>query len=275
MQALIFDFDGTILDTESTEFQAWQEVYQQHGAELSLDYWLPFIGNNSIPFDPAGHLEKLLGRPLNKEDIEDWVGQRKQSLNQSLKPLPGVLDYLEAAEAVGLKLAVASSSRRAWVEGHLERLGLLPYFQVIRTKEDVALTKPDPALFLRAAAGLGVSPQETIVLEDSQNGVRAARSAGAFTVVIPNVLTRHLDLSQATWCLTAFATLRFETCCPWPGSGAAPGYPPLFRKRRMPKAKASARACRYSLFWRRRPSSGWLAKPTSTRMAGMRALRIT
>lgn len=207
MQALIFDFDGTILDTESTEFQAWQEIYQQHGHELSLDYWLPFIGNNSIPFDPAGHLETLVGKPLDKEGIEQWVQQRKQSLNQGLKPLPGVLDYLEAAQAMGLKLAVASSSRRAWVEGHLERLGLLHYFQVIRTKEDVALTKPDPALFLRAAEGLGVSPGHTIVLEDSQNGVRAAKSAGAFTVAIPGGLTRHLDLSQADLLLTSLGDL--------------------------------------------------------------------
>ncbi|MCX7783807.1 MAG: HAD family hydrolase [Meiothermus sp.] len=207
MQALIFDFDGTILDTESTEFQAWQEIYQQHGLELSLDYWLPFVGNNSIPFDPAGHLEKLVGEPLDKTGIEDWVEQRKQSLNQGLKPLPGVLGYLEAAQALGLQLAVASSSRRAWVEGHLARLGLLQHFQVIRTKEDVALTKPDPALFLRAAEGLGVAPQETIVLEDSQNGVRAAKSAGAFTVAIPNALTRHLDLSQADLLLTCLCDL--------------------------------------------------------------------
>lgn len=140
--------------------------------------------------------------PLDKESIERWVDERKQSLNQSLQPLPGVLDYLEAAQAMGLGLAVASSSRRAWVEGHLERLGLLGYFQVIRTKEDVTLTKPDPALFLRAAEGLGVLPQETIVLEDSLNGVRAAKAAGAFTVAIPNTLTRHLDLSQADLVLT-------------------------------------------------------------------------
>ncbi|WP_297860035.1 HAD family phosphatase [Meiothermus sp.] len=207
MQALIFDFDGTILDTESTEFQAWQEVYQQHGAELSLDYWLPFIGNNSIPFDPAGHLEKLLGTTLDKKGIEGWVKQRKQALNQTLEPLPGVLDYLEAAQAMGLKLAVASSSRRAWVEGHLERLGLLGYFQVIRTKEDVALTKPDPALFLRAAEGLGVLPQETLVLEDSLNGVRAAKSAGAFTVAVPNAITRHLNLGQADLLLSSLSDL--------------------------------------------------------------------
>jgi beta-phosphoglucomutase-like phosphatase (HAD superfamily) len=108
---------------------------------------------------------------------------------------------------MGLKLAVASSSRRAWVEGHLERLGLLSYFQVIRTKEDVALTKPDPALFLRAAEGLGVPPRETIVLEDSQNGVRAARFAGAFTVAVPNALTRHLDLSQANLLLESLGDL--------------------------------------------------------------------
>lgn len=207
MQALIFDFDGTILDTETSEFQAWQEVYQQYGAELRLDYWLPFIGNNSLPFDPAGNLEQLVGKPLDKESLEHWVSERKRALNQSLKPLPGVLDYLEAAQAMRLGLAVASSSRRAWVEDHLERLGLLPYFRVICTKEDVALTKPDPALFLRAAQGLGVSPQETIVLEDSQNGVRAAKSAGAFTVAIPNALTQHLDLSQADLVLTSLDDL--------------------------------------------------------------------
>lgn len=207
MQALIFDFDGTILDTESSEFQAWQAVYQRFGVELTLEYWLPFVGNSSIPFDPAGHLEKQVGEPLDKHSLENWVWQRKQELNQALEPLPGVLDYLDAAETMGLKLAVASSSRRDWVEGHLARLGLLERFEVIRTKEDVALTKPDPALFLRAAEGLGVHPGQAIVLEDSLNGVRAAKSAGAFTVAIPNALTQHLDLSQADLLLTCLCDL--------------------------------------------------------------------
>ena len=207
VQALIFDFDGTILDTESSEFLAWQAVYQQHGVELTLEYWLPFVGNNSLPFDPVGQLEKQVGEPLDKHSLEAWVDQRKQELNQALRPLPGVLDYLDAAKAMGLKLAVASSSSRAWVEGHLARLGLLERFEVIRTKEDVAITKPDPALFLRAAEGLGVLPNQAIVLEDSLNGVRAARSAGAFTVAIPNLITRHLDLSQAHLVLTSLSDL--------------------------------------------------------------------
>jgi HAD superfamily hydrolase (TIGR01509 family) len=207
MQALIFDFDGTILDTESSEFQAWQEVYQRYGVELTLEYWLPFIGNNSIPFDPVGHLEVQVGELLDKHSLEDWVWQRKQELNQALEPLPGVLDYLDAALAMGLKLAVASSSSRDWVEGHLARLGLLERFEVVRTKENVALTKPDPALFLRAAEGLGMHPAQAIVLEDSLNGVRAAKSAGAFTVAIPNAITRHLDLSQADLLLTCLCDL--------------------------------------------------------------------
>jgi HAD superfamily hydrolase (TIGR01509 family) len=207
MQALIFDFDGTILDTESSEFQAWQEVYQRFEVELTLEYWLPFVGNNSTPFDPAGHLEKQLGEALDKYSLENRVWKRKQELNRALEPLPGVLDYLDAAEAMGLKLAVASSSRRDWVESHLARLGLLERFAVIRTREDVVLTKPDPALFLRAAEGLGVHPGQTIVLEDSLNGVRAAKLAGAFTVAIPNTLTRNLDLGQADLLLTSLGDL--------------------------------------------------------------------
>ncbi|RIH87016.1 Phosphorylated carbohydrates phosphatase [Meiothermus luteus] len=197
MQALIFDFDGTILDTESSEFRAWQEVYWTYGAELSLDYWLPFVGNNSLPFDPVGHLEALLGVGLDRAEVEARVERRKAELNRELKPLPGVVEYIEAAQAMGLGLALASSSSRAWVEGHLGRLGLLSAFQVVCTKEDVALTKPDPALFLRAAEALGVRPRQALAIEDSLNGVRAARAAGAFTVAVPNPITRHLDLGEA------------------------------------------------------------------------------
>ncbi len=225
MQALIFDFDGTILDTESNEFSAWQEVFQSYGGQLTLEYWLPFIGNNAPHFDPLGELERQIGRPLDRPRLLHQVETRIEELNQALKPLPGVLDYLEAARAMGLKLAVASSSSRAWVERHLARVGLLERFAVIRTKEDVPRTKPDPALFLRAAEDLGIPPQQTIVLEDSLNGVRAAKAAGAFTVAVPNPLTRHLDLSQADLVLTSLCDLALWELLPialWKSRGQRP-----------------------------------------------------
>ncbi len=185
--------------------------------------WL--TGNNAPHFDPLSELERQIGRPLDRPRLLHQVETRIEELNQALKPLPGVLDYLEAARAMGLKLAVASSSSRSWVEGHLARVGLLEHFTVIRTKEDVPRTKPDPALFLRAAEDLGVSPQQAIVLEDSLNGVRAAKTAGAFTVAVPNPLTRHLDLSQADLVLTSLDDLPLWELLPialWQSRGQRP-----------------------------------------------------
>ena len=210
MKALIFDFDGTILDTETAEFTAWQSVFHANGAELALEYWLPCIGTNDVPFEPSKHLEQLVGRPLDHEALEQQVKDHKTQAIAQLSPLPGVLDFLEAAPKLGVKLAVASSSRLAWVEGHLRRLGLWEYFEVVRTKENVERTKPDPALFLKAAEALGLHPSQTIVIEDSLNGVKAGKAAGAYTVAVPNSITRHLDLSRADLLLECLCDLSLE-----------------------------------------------------------------
>lgn len=210
MRALIFDFDGTILDTERTEFLAWQEVFREHGAELTLEFWLPCVGTNDVPFEPSRHLERMVGRSLDHHQIEAHIKARKAELNSQLEPMLGVVDLLEAAPGLGLRLAVASSSRLAWVEGHLRRLGLWQHFEVVRTKEDVERTKPDPALFIKAAEALGLHPAQTVVIEDSLNGVKAAKAAGAYTVAVPNFLTRHLDLSPADLVLECLCDLSLE-----------------------------------------------------------------
>lgn len=197
MQALIFDFDGTILDTESAEFQGIQEFYQQHGVNFSLELWLPVIGTNDIKFDAYAHLETLTGTKLDAVASRKQVKARVMEIIHQKEPLPGVVDYLLEAKELGLKLAVASSSERPWVEGHLGRLGLLQHFDAIRTREWVERTKPDPALFLRAAEALGIPPNQAIAIEDSLNGVKAAKTAGMFTLAVPNGITRHLDLSGA------------------------------------------------------------------------------
>lgn len=209
MKALIFDFDGTILDTEQAEYTAWTHTYARYGGELSLHDYLPWVGTAEAIFDPYTHLEAQIG-PYDREAFDRERGEMLHSLLERLEPLPGVLECLDQARKLGLKLAVASSSSAAWVLRHLQQHDLLQAFDQVITREYVERTKPDPALFLKAAEVLEVAPAECVAIEDSLNGVRAAKAAGMFTIAVPNFLTRHLDLSQADVVLPSLAELELE-----------------------------------------------------------------
>ncbi|MDX9975686.1 MAG: HAD-IA family hydrolase, partial [FCB group bacterium] len=167
IRALIFDFDGLILDTEGPDFQSWQEAYQEHGCELSLDVWAHCIGVPAKVFDPAAHLATQANAELDPETLRLQRRQRFYQLLETQTPLPGVEDYLRDAARLGLGIAIASSATRDWIIPHLERHGLIDYFQIIRSSEDVARAKPHPDLFLAAAEALGVAPNEAIAFEDS------------------------------------------------------------------------------------------------------------
>lgn len=210
IRGLIFDFDGLILETEWPVFQSWKELYQEYNCKLDLDWWGTIIGAAPEDFDPFDDLEKRLGRPVDRTALAPRRLKRELELIEGQPVLPGVVDYLEAARRLGLKLAVASSSSRDWVAGHLERLGLLGYFDVIKTSDDVERAKPAPDLFLAALEALGLGPDEAVVFEDSPNGILAARRAGLCCVCIPNALTRQLDISQANLRLESFAELPLE-----------------------------------------------------------------
>jgi HAD superfamily hydrolase (TIGR01509 family) len=123
------------------------------------------------------------------------------------KVLPCVLDYVADARRLGLRPGVASSSSRDWVAGHLERMGLLARFDALACRGDVPRTKPDPGLHLRVLEALEVRPEEAIALEDSPNGIAAAKAAGLFCVAVPNDLTRGLTLSGADLRLGSLAEL--------------------------------------------------------------------
>ncbi len=193
---MVFDFDGLILDTETPEFLAWQEVYRRHGVELALEDWLPCIGTGSV-FDPHGHLEELIGAALDRADVAAArkIRNREMIARETLRP--GVLATFEEARRLGLRIGLASSSSAEWVGPNLRRLGVADFFETIQTGDLVAEVKPHPELYQRAVAALGVAPGDAMALEDSLNGLRAARAAGLFCVAIPNEMTRHLDLSEA------------------------------------------------------------------------------
>lgn len=195
-KAIIFDFDGLMIETESSVYQAWREMYHRYGHELTFDLWQAAIGTQESTFDPQADLEKRIGKGLNGDLLDTGRLAREYELAEQQPILPGVLDYLDQARKLGLKLGLASSSYHEWVDFHLKQRGLYAYFDTIQCAEDVQLTKPDPALYLAAVQALGVNPQEAFALEDSPPGVLAARRAGLFCVVVPNQLTRQMDFPE-------------------------------------------------------------------------------
>jgi len=197
IKALVFDFDGLIVDTEVPIFRAWQRIYREHGQELPLARWLTIIGTASGPFDPVIDLAKKTGAKLDGPELKALEVLYYQEATALQQLLPGVVDYLVTARQLGLKTAVASSSTRTWVMDHLNRFGIGEHFDAIVCREDVKRTKPDPDLYLTALQRLGARPDEAIAFEDSSNGIHAAKAAGLFCVVVPNLLTVDLDLTEA------------------------------------------------------------------------------
>jgi HAD superfamily hydrolase (TIGR01509 family) len=197
IRALIFDFDGLILETEEPVYQSWQEIFQEYGCTFTFDLFSAHIGTTDGAFNPLVELESQVGKPLPGREIHQRQQAREMELVLKRSILPGVLDYLESAKAMGLKIGLASSSECAWVTGHLSRLGLIDYFDSIKGSDDVQNTKPDPELFLTSINDLGVSPDQAVVFEDSVNGIIAAKKAGLQCVWVPNILTNRLSTDLA------------------------------------------------------------------------------
>jgi HAD superfamily hydrolase (TIGR01509 family) len=206
IRAIVFDFDGLILDTEEPVYRSWLEVYQAHGEELPFERWVQIVGSTTTGFHPQHHLEERLGRALPKEVLDRRIGRRTE-LVLAQKLLPGVVSHLDQAKSIGLKVGVASSSTAEWVRGHLARLGILERFDCLRCRDDVAHAKPEPDLYFAVLDCLGVAASDAFAIEDSPNGVMAAKRAGLRCVAIPNSITARLDLSGADVLLRSLAEI--------------------------------------------------------------------
>ncbi len=211
IRTLIFDFDGLILETEAPIYESWLALYQSYGFPLPFETWATIIGTAELTnFDPPRELERLVGQPLDWERIEPSRCRHEQELIEKQPILPGVVQYLQDAQRLGLQVGLASSSPRAWVAGHLQRLGLAQYFQVICTSDDVQRTKPDPELYRLALSTLGAAPEEALAFEDSTNGIRAAKAAGMFCVAVPTPFTRSMPMHQADLKLESLAEVKLD-----------------------------------------------------------------
>jgi putative hydrolase of the HAD superfamily len=209
IDALLFDFDGTIMDSETAVFDAYRRLYEEHGHELLLEDWATGVGTLG-GFDPIADLEARLGREIDQTVLE---GRSWEDIASAGDPelRPGIRAYVAGARERGIALGIVSSNDRAWVDRHIERLGVAEAWDAIVTADgDEERAKPSPALYVEALRELGVEAARAVAIEDSPNGIAAAKAAGIFCVAAPNDVTASLDLSAADLLVRSLAELPLE-----------------------------------------------------------------
>lgn len=196
LRGLIFDLDGTIIDTESADFYAWQEVYARNGHELTMDLWAERVGAtpDTATFDPVSYLSQQ-GVMLSRADMDGWF-DRYVELSKVQAAMPGALELIRDAHADGMKLAVASNSDRGWVKRWIDHHGLESFFEAVVTRDDVQNPKPAPDIYLLAAERLGLSVDECVAIEDSVIGMRAALAAKIRVIGVPGEFGRGVILPE-------------------------------------------------------------------------------
>ncbi|KKI92368.1 HAD family hydrolase [Bacillus sp. SA1-12] len=208
IKAVVFDFDGLIIDTEFALYEAFRKMLKLHASEFPIADYASYIGTDSKAlYDFI--LEKTNGTMTLEEVIETSSLLHKDNLKNPVAR-DGVEDYLKEAKSLGLKIGLASSSDRKWVTFFLKELNLLEYFDIIQTKDDVEKVKPDPALYQNVIHYFKIDPSEAIAFEDSANGSMAAIAAGLNCVIVPNKITENLLFENIHLKLTSMKDKEFS-----------------------------------------------------------------
>ena len=209
IKALIFDFDGLLMDTESTLLESWRWEWRRHGLELDpAGFFADHGGDANEP--RYGALAAAVGPGYDRGSSHALRMAYRARLNAALAPAPGVVDWLDRAAELGLRLAVSSSSPLSHVGALLDQVGLRTRFEVLATGDEVAAHKPDPAVYLLALDRLGLPAPEALAFEDAAHGVTAAHAAGLRCVAVPNPHADHARFAAADLLLTSAADLPLD-----------------------------------------------------------------
>ena len=202
IRALVFDFDGLILDTETTWIDACERVHQAAEKPFSRQLAHEAVGRIGLHFDPW----IAFGPAADRKALDaEWQRINLELITQRTT-LPGVVDYLQSARRLGLHVGLASNSSHEHVETHLTRLGLLEYFDYVRCIEDVPSGKPAPDLYRAVIEKFGLSGSQAIAFEDSEHGALAAKRAGLWCVAVPGPSSRHHDFAHADLTVPSLAS---------------------------------------------------------------------
>jgi HAD superfamily hydrolase (TIGR01509 family) len=198
LAAVIFDFDGVVLDSETPEYESHRRIYERCGVDLTVEEWCGVIGTWSEGHDEQWFM-RLRARAADAPSRGDYFAERRRIFDEIVPadPMRGVHSLLATLREARVPTAIASSAPSHWVFGAVERLGLAPLFDAVVTGDQVEHRKPAPDVYLAAALRLGVEPRRSIAIEDSNPGIAAARAAGMKAVAIPHWLTERHDLTGA------------------------------------------------------------------------------
>lgn len=209
-EAVIFDCDGLLIDTETAWYKAVKQLYHDHGHDISLEQYLQSVGGSLDAFNPYEQLRDLLDEPVEVEDLIQTATRTQEALMEKETLRPGVKDYLRSAKEMGLQIGLASSSEFAWVSFHTKNHDIFDQFDVVVTADDVKQVKPAPDLYLQALEKLQVESNHTVVFEDSLNGLHAAKTAGTTCVVVPNEITQGLNFDKSDRVIASMADMKLS-----------------------------------------------------------------
>lgn len=199
LEAVVFDFDGLIIDSEWVIYETARAAFTVHGHDLTIEAWATIVGLG----DDDDLAWSLLLAAMGIEDLDRTAfsatyADQDRSNRDSLPLLPGVEVLVDSLTAASVPIGVASSSSVEWLERHLDRLGLIHRFGTLVGADLVGgVGKPAPDVYLRACADLGADPTHSVALEDSAHGVTAAKAAGLAAVAVPSRITRYNDFAHA------------------------------------------------------------------------------
>lgn len=206
IHAVIFDFDGLLVDSEPLQYAAWDAFVSRYGKVLDADIRAQMYGTRLV--DSSALIAEVLELPLTPAEVaEERDALFFAMIPGRIKPKPGALELLADLEAREVKTALATSGHRRYVDAACESASIPRSFDVEVTGELVTYGKPHPETFLRAAELLGVEPGHCLVLEDSPQGVRAARAAGMVCFAVPDGIHADVDLSPAHRILNSLADI--------------------------------------------------------------------
>ena len=205
--AIIFDHDGTLVDTESPDFQACKMLFDEFGVPLTLEGWAAKAvgitdGYNDLFDDVIGSCDN----GISKADLWQRLRELWQITYQHVELMPGVSELLPELKRAGYLLGVATASDRRWADRWLTHFDLLPHFQVIATSDDVVHNKPAPDVYLYAGVTGDYNPAHI----NSVAGVHAAKSAGMTAIAVPSHVTKSMDFSLADGTVGGLETVTLD-----------------------------------------------------------------